>query len=127
MRWSRRSSRSAWLAGERAALCHVGAVYPRDLRGRDDVFVMVAPGEHHECRECADKAQGDHPPDVPDQGEAHYGSEERANESGRRIARHFDGLVMRFVLLEALLFGARLNGPVRLLSVHIGQEGEIEN
>ena len=39
-----------------APLGEIGAIDARDLVGRNHVFVMVAPGEHHEGRERADQA-----------------------------------------------------------------------
>ena len=73
-------------------LRQIGAVDACDFRRGDEIFVMVAPREHHECGDRADKSRGDHPPDVPDQGKAHHGGEERAHKSGRRIAGYFDVL-----------------------------------
>ena len=60
----------------------VGPVDPRDVIGRNDVLILVPPGENHECRERANEAHHDHPPDMPDQRESHEGGEERANETG---------------------------------------------
>jgi len=41
-----------------------------DLRSGDEIFVMIAPREHHEGRDRAREARNHHPPDVPDQGKA---------------------------------------------------------
>jgi len=61
---------------------------------RNGVFVVVAPGEHDEGGEGADRAYGDHPPDVPDQGKTHDGGEKTRRRSrsaslrGISIARY---------------------------------------
>ena len=72
----------------------------------NDVFVMVTPGEHDEGRERADAAQNHHPPDVPDQREAHDGGEERADETGRRVPGHLDVVIFGHGTIERLLLGA---------------------
>ena len=68
----------------------IGAVDARDLGGGNAILGAVSPGEHDEGREGADEADGNQPPDMPDQREAHEGGEERADEARRAVARHFD-------------------------------------
>src|SRR6202008_1213899 len=98
-----RRSRSAPCKAERGApRLAVGTVDARDLAGRHDVLSMTAPGELPEGRKPADAADGDEPPDVPDQRKAHEGREEGANKAGRRVAGHLDVLVVGLALLQGL-------------------------
>src|SRR6202158_1054363 len=82
----------------RLTLRPIAAVDARDFVCRNGVLVMVAPGEHDEGGEGADRAYGDHPPDVPDQGKTHDGGEKRADEAGGRVARDLDIPIFRFFL-----------------------------
>ena len=65
-----------------------------EFLGGQLIFRYVAPGEDDECREGADQADDDHPPDMPDQREAGDDGEEGRDEAGRAVARHFDRLVI---------------------------------
>src|ERR1700761_7171765 len=65
----------------RPARLTVDTVDARDLGGRNDVFVMVAPSEDDEGGESTDAAEHDHPPDVPDQRETHDGCKEGAHKT----------------------------------------------
>ena len=81
----------AWLANqlvrehgdEIAPLLDIDPIDPGDIVSGNDVLVMVAPGEHDECRESAETPEDNHPPDVPDQGKSHDSREERADKSCR--------------------------------------------
>ena len=80
----------------------MAAVEARDFFGRNDVLVLVAPGEYDEGGVGADRTCGQQPPDMPDQGETHEGREERADEAGRRIAWNLDRLIFRLVVWPCL-------------------------
>ena len=53
----------------------------RDFLRRDDVFLDISPSKPHECRVGTEQADGDKPPDLPDQGETRNGGEESGNET----------------------------------------------
>src|SRR3984893_11454705 len=97
------------------------AVEPRDFVRRNGALVVVAPGEHDKSGERADRAGGDHPPDMPDQREAHDGGEERADEAGRRIARDLDIAILRRFVGPAMLSGVVLELPIGVSAGYLGQ------
>ena len=114
-------------AGQRLAACaSVGPVDARDLVGRNDVFVLIPPGEDNEGRVCAHGGQGHDPPDVPDQRESHEGGEEGADEAGRAVPRHLDIRIDGLVAQRRLLDRALLHAPVGVLAFDVRQNGEIE-
>src|ERR1700720_4063054 len=110
----------------RVTLRPMATVDARGFGCRNGVFVVVAPGEHDEGGEGADRAYGDHPPDVPDQGKTHDGGEERADEAGRRIARDFNVPILRRLVGSALFVGAAFEPPEGIFAQYLGQESKIE-
>ena len=66
------------------------AIKLRDLGSRNLDLLLIAERKGKECHESADQAQTDHPPDVPDQGEASDDRKERVDESDRAVLRGFD-------------------------------------
>src|SRR4029077_454549 len=111
-----------WWAGAPRA-----GVDPRAFSRRYFVFRHIPPGEPNEDHIGRRHADGDQPPDVPDQREAGDGREEGGDKSDRTIAGDLDGLVgpLRRQLLP--LDGEALDLPVRLLTSDIRQHGEIES
>src|SRR5260370_34984802 len=110
----------------RVTLRAIATVDACDFVCRKGILVVVAPGEHDEGGEGADRARGDHPPDMPDQREAHDGGEERADEAGRRIARDLDIPILRHFVGPAMLSGVVLALPISVSAGYLGQHGEIE-
>src|ERR1700704_5475733 len=102
------------------------AVDPCNFLCRNDILIMVTPGEYHEGGEGTDRACSNHPPDVPDQRKTHHGGEEGADEAGRRIARDLDiPIPWRFVG-RALLVRAVLEFPPGVFAGHFRQKSKIE-
>jgi hypothetical protein len=97
----------------------------RDFRCRNHILILVAPREHDDG-EGADRAYGDHPPDVSDQGKTHDGGEERADEAGRRIARDLDISMLRLFVGPSLLARSFFELPKGVFARYLGQESNIE-
>src|SRR2546430_2155509 len=110
----------------RGARSAVGAIDSGHLLGRDFDLVDITPGEDYERHVGANESEYHQPPDLPDQGEPGRDGEERRDESGRTVARHLDGRVLR-------LGGHRmpdctsplLDCPVRVVIGDLGQDSEI--
>src|SRR5882762_6403253 len=110
----------------RVTLRPMATVDARDFVCRNGILVVVAPGEHDEGGEGADRAYGDHPPDVPDQGKTHDGGEKRADEAGRRVARDLNRSILWLFLGPSLLGRPFFELPKGVLAGYLGQEREIE-
>src|SRR4051812_41387068 len=98
---------------------------PRCHFCRDQMLMLVTPGEHHERAEGADECNANQPPDVPDQGEAHDGCKKSADEAGSTVARHADVLILG-LSSGGLLLRPLLDVPVSLLAFDIRQHRKIE-
>src|SRR5260370_22507992 len=96
----------------RVTLRPIATVDACDFVCRKGILVVVAPREHDEGGEGAERARGDHPPDMPDQREAHDGGEERADEAGRRIARDPDIPILPHFGRPAMLSGVEPALPI---------------
>src|ERR1700704_3144648 len=104
----------------------MAAVNTLDLPCRNNILIMVTPGENNEDGEGADRACDDHPPDMPDQRKAHHGGKERTDEAGRRIARDLNIPILRCFVGPALPGRTLLDLPVGVFAGYLRQECKIE-
>src|SRR5437879_11644504 len=73
-----------------------GPFHSRNFAGREFALSVVAPAGY-QGRDCSGESADDcHPPDLPDQREAHDDGKESSDETGGAVARHLDRLIDRF-------------------------------
>ena len=119
---------AACTCGERrAARAAVGAVDARDLVGRNDVLVAVAPGEHDEGREGADERRA---PTIHQMCQISAKPMMVAKNAQTKPVGLLRGISIVLVVAArrraALLERALLDAPVGVLALDVGQHGEVE-